>query len=118
MYIELKSLNRIRSSEGCYFDFSYNIVRYIEFESVVCFLLSDLKKIITLKFSQNGGVNHLFTAWEFQISDGLNEVHDIVLMERQYLKDKEVIYCCGWGFDIGYYLDPKTGTVIHTEPIR
>lgn len=75
-------------------------------------------KIIALQFTQDGGVNHLKVSWEFQIIDGLGEKLEIVLMERQTFNNQEVIYCYGWGFDIGYYLDPETGKVLHTEPIR
>ncbi len=121
MYIELISLNKIRSSEGCYFEFQYNIVRFIEYEKIVVFLIQDKGynlKIIALEFSQEGGVNHLKISWEFQIIDGLGKNHEIVLMERQRFNNKEVIYCYGWGFDIGYYLEPETGKVLHQESIK
>ena len=60
----------------------------------------------------------LYIAWEFQIIDGLREIHEIVEMGRKMFEEKEVIYCRGWGFDIGYYLDPDTGDVLHKEPTR
>jgi hypothetical protein len=121
MYIELISLNKIRSSEGCYFEFSHNIVRFIEYEKIVVFLVQDKGcnlKIIALEFSQEGGRNYLKISWEFQIIDGMGEKHEIVLMERKSLNNKELIYCYGWGFDIGYYLDPETGKIVHQEPIK
>lgn len=120
MYINIISLSEFWSN-GEKVKLPADLVRYIEFDKVVVFLINENEKsnkIIGMKFSQAGGINHHHIAWEFQIIDGLNEVHEIVLMNKQNYLEQEVVYCNGWGFDIGYYLDPETGKVLHTEPIR
>lgn len=103
------------------FELPSEISRYFEFDNSVVFLLyDDLKKreskIIGVQFSKSQ--YSFFISWEFQIKDGLGEIHEIVLMERKIFNNKEVIYCYGWGFDIGYYLEPDTGKILHTEPIK
>lgn len=106
---------------GTKFELPSKLVRYIEYESVVLFLLDEngkRDKIIGVKFSQKGGINHFYIDWEFQIIDGLGEIHEIVEMVKKLFEEKEVIYCRGWGFDIGYYLDPNTGAVLYQEPTR
>jgi len=120
MYIEIISLSEFWSN-GEKVKLPSNLVRYLEFEKIVVFLIKENgknRKIVGIKFSQDGGINHHDFVWEFQIIDGLGENHEIVLMERQTFNNKEIIYCYGWGFDIGYYLDPDTGEIIHTEPIK
>jgi hypothetical protein len=120
MYIEIISLSEFWSN-GEKVKLPSNMVRYLEFEKIVVFLIKENdknNKIIGIKFSQDNGINRHNLAWEFQIIDGLGESHEIVLMERQTFNRKEIIYCNGWGFDIGYYIDPDTGEVIHTEPIK
>lgn len=97
------------------------IARYIEFKNIDILLLYDSFKkreikIIGVKYSKKR--HKLYIAWEFQIIDGLREIHEIVEMGRKMFEEKEVIYCRGWGFDIGYYLDPDTGDVLHKEPTR
>ena len=98
-----------------------DIARYIELDNIVVILLYKLEgrreiKIIGVRFSKEK--YKLIIEWEFQIIDGLGEIHEIVEMGRKIYENKEVIYCRGWGFDIGYYLDPDTGKVLHTEPTR
>lgn len=120
MYIELDDI-RTFSWGGCKFTLSSDIIRFNEFENTVVFLLDEngkRDKIVGIKFSQEGGINHFKIAWEFQVIDGLGEIHSIVAMQRSNYENKEVVYCCGWGFDIGYYLNPETGEVVHKEPTR
>lgn len=120
MYIEIITLNEFWSN-GEKVKLPSELVRYIEFEKIIIFLLKEKNKnikIIGIQFSQANGINHHFISWEFQIIDGLGEVHDIVVMKEKTFNNKEVIYCRGWGFDIGYYLDPETGKILHTEPIK
>lgn len=120
MYIEIISLSEFWSN-GEKVRLPANLVRYIEFDKIVAILLKEDNKnnrAVGIKFSQEGGINHHLISWEFQIIDGLGEIHDIVEMVKKEYEGKEVIYCRGWGFDIGYYLDPATGKVLYTEPIR
>jgi hypothetical protein len=120
MHIILDSLSEFHDC-GTKFILPHDMVRYVEFENTIAFLLKKNNfrhKIVGVRFSQEGGINHFLISWEFQIIDGLKEVHEIVLMERVKFNNKELIYCYGWGFDIGYYLDPDTGEVVDTEPIK
>lgn len=120
MHIILDSLRKFHDC-GDSFELPSNISRFIEFEKVVVFLLDEngkRDKIIGVKFSQAGGINHYYIDWEFQIIDGLEDVHKIAIMTREILNNQDLIYCYGLGFDIGYYLDPETGQILHIEPIK
>lgn len=120
MQIMLDSLTEFHDG-GERFILPSNVVRYIEFKNVVVFLLDEHKKrdkIVGVKFSQAGGINHFYIAWEFRIVDGLEKHHKIDGMWLKKMDVQEVVYCYSGGFDIGYYLDPETGKVLHTEPIK
>ena len=91
------------------------LVRYIEFENIVVFLLDEegkQDKIIGVKYSREGGINHFYIAWEFQIIDGLNRIHRIHSLKKQNHKGKETVHCYGGGFDMEFYLNPDTGEII------
>jgi hypothetical protein len=120
MYIELDDIKSFHWG-GTKFKLPSNIIRFNEFENVVVFLLDENKKrdkIVGVKFSQAEGINHFYIDWEFKVKDFTNNEYSIVSMSKQIFENKEVVYCYGWGFDIGYYLDPETGRVLHTEPIK
>lgn len=120
MYIDLISLREFRAN-GQKVRLPGKLVRYIEFDKIVVILLKEEDediRVVGIKFSQEGGINHHLISWEFQIIDGLGEIHEIVTMCRDKFNDKEVIYCRGSGFDIDYYLDPYTGKVLHSEHTR
>jgi hypothetical protein len=120
MYIEIISLSEFWSN-GEKVRLPGNLVRYIEFDKIVAILLRENGKnnrVIGVRFSQEGNINHHLISWEFQIIDGLGEIHEIVEMVRMEHEDREVIYCRGWGFDIGYYLDLETGEILYTESTR
>jgi hypothetical protein len=124
MNIALVNQKIIKSYPGSnleHLELPSNVARYFEFDNVVVFLLykpNELKefKIIGVKYSKEK--YKLYIAWEFQITDGLGKIHEIVGMGIRNFNDQDVIYCSGWGFDIAYYLDPETGKVLNTEPIR
>ena len=115
MYIELRDIKTFDGGCAPCFTLPTNIIRFVEFEKVAVFLLDEngkRDKIVGVKFSQEGGINHYYIAWEFQIIDGLNEIHAITLLEKENHKGVEAVHCHGWGFDMEFYLDPDTGKII------
>jgi hypothetical protein len=94
------------------------LVRYIEFEKVVVFLLDEngkRDKIVGVKFitsMEGGGVNHYYIAWEFQIIDGFNKTHRINFLEKENHKGVESVHCHGVQCDMTFYLNPDTGEII------
>jgi hypothetical protein len=120
MYIHLDDIKSFHWG-GDKFTLPSNIIRFIEFENVVVFLLDENKrqdKIVGVKFSQEDGTNHFYIDWEFQIIDGIKKIYPIDSLTRVLFENREVVECHSGGFDIGYYLDPDTGKVIHSEPIK
>ena len=120
MYIELNNIREF-SWGGCKFTLPSDIIRFIEFNNVVVFLLDERgrrDKIVGIKFSQIGGINHFYIDWEFQIIDGMKNIYPFSGVVKTLYNNKETVRCHSGGFDIGYYLDPETGKVLHTEPIR
>ena len=112
MYIELRDIRTFDG--GCVpcFTLPSNIIRFVEFEKVVIFLLDEegkRDKIIGVKFSQEGGINHYFIAWEFQIIDGLGNIYLINSLKKRVHKEQELVYCASGWFDKGYFLNPDTG---------
>jgi len=97
------------------------LVRYIEFENTVVFLLDEngkRDKIIGVKFSQSGGINHFYIDWEFQIIDGIGTIYTIHGMWKENFNNQEVIVCYSGSFDIQFYLNPENGKVINKIPIK
>jgi hypothetical protein len=120
MYIELNNIRQI-SWGGEKFTLSSDIIRFIEFNNVVVFLLDEggkRDKIVGIKFSQAGAINHFYIDWEFQIIDGMKNIYPVSCVVKTLYNNQEVVNCYSGGFDIGYYLDPETGNILHTEPIR
>ncbi|MDR0833931.1 MAG: hypothetical protein LBN93_07105 [Candidatus Symbiothrix sp.] len=114
MYITIESLTNF-FSDGMTFNLPSEIVRYLEFEDVVVFLLNEngkRNKIIGVKFSQEGEINHHYIAWEFQIIDGLGKIYPIHYFVKKTHKEQELICCWGGGFDIDFYINPISGEII------
>jgi hypothetical protein len=121
MYIELKNIKTFWGGEGSSLELPSNIIRFIEFEKVVVFLLDEdgkRDKIAGVKFSQEGGINHYYIAWEFQIIDKNNKVYRFDYFVRKTHKGQELVYCLsGWGV-VGYFLNPDTGEIVDLIPIK
>lgn len=120
MYIHLDDIRSFHSG-GTKFTLPSNIIRFNEFEDTIVFLLDEngkRDKIVGVKFSKIGGVNHFYIDWEFQIVDGLNKIYMIDGLQRVIFKDKELVSCQSGGFDIAYYLNPENGEIIKKEPIK
>ena len=90
IHIMLDSLTEFH--EGAIrFTLPSKLVRYIEFKSVVVFLLDEegkQDKIIGVKYSREWGINHFHIAWEFQIIDGLDRVYRIHFQKEYVHKIK------------------------------
>jgi len=119
MYIELYSLTEFWG--GAKFTLPSKLVRFIEFENVVVFLLDEdgkKDKIIGVKFSQEGGINHFYIAWEFQIIDKKDKKYAITALTKRMHKEQELVYCASGWADVGCFLNPETGEVVDFIPIR
>ena len=119
MNIMLDSLTDFHEG-GEKFTLPSKLVKYIEFEKTVVFLLDEngrRDKIIGVKFitsMEGGGVNHYYIDWEFQIIDGRGRVYRFDYMQRKNYKGQEVIVCSSGSFMRGYYLSPDTGEIVDT----
>jgi hypothetical protein len=120
MQIILDSLFEFHDG-GIKFTLPSKLYRFIEFEDVVVFLLDDSgvrSKIVGIKLSTNESICCFYIAWEFQIIDGLGEIHEIDYLMKEIYKGQEVVHCHGWRFDIEFYLDPSTGEIIDKVPAK
>lgn len=121
MYIELRNIRAFDGGSGTTFTFSHDIIRFVEFEEVVVFLLnSDNKRdsVVGMGFSQEGGINHYHVLWEFKSVDGLGKSWSIYGLQKIRFQNIDVVYCYSVGFSMGYYLNPKTGEIMHKLEIR
>jgi hypothetical protein len=117
MYIHLDNIRSFHSG-GDRFELPSNIVRFNEFENSIVFLLDEngkRDKIVGVKFSQKGGINHFYIDWEFQIIDGIGTIYKIDGAQKVKLMENELFYCRSGSFDIAYYLDPDTGKIVKQE---
>jgi hypothetical protein len=120
MYIELNSIRQF-SWGGFKFTLPSDIIRFIEFNNVVVFLLDEngkRDKILGVKFSNTLESKQFYIDWEFQITDGFNKTYPISGLVKIVYNAKDAIYCYSGGYDIGFYLDPETGKIVNTEDIR
>jgi hypothetical protein len=115
MYIsKLYSLTEFLS-QGEKFTLPSNMMKYIEFENTVVFLLDNNgkpDKVVGVKFSQEGGVNHLYIAWEFQDINGLGQICRITGMFRETYNGKEVVSCFVGRRLTEYFLNPDNGEIL------
>ncbi len=121
MYIELRNIRTFDGGSGTMLTLPYDIIRFVEFENVVVFLLNNENKrefVVGVKFSQEGGVNHFRISWEFKSIDASGKSWAIYGLKKAIYNSMEVVYCYSVGFSMGYYLNPDTGEVIYKEEIR
>jgi hypothetical protein len=103
------------------FELPSNIIRFIEFKEVVVFLLDNYGKrdtVVGVKFSQAGGINHFYIAWEFKSIDGLGDVYSLYGLTKEIYNNKEAVYCYSGGFSVEYFLDPETGKTLVRNEVR
>ena len=118
MVIQLRNIKTFDEGGGDYFELPSNIIRFIEFEKTVVFWLDEngkRDKIVGVKFitsMEGGGVNHYYIAWEFQVVDGLGNIHEIDWLVKKIYDAQEIIECHGRRFDIIFYLNPNNGEII------
>jgi hypothetical protein len=103
-YIVLDSLTEF-SEGGMKFTLPAKMLRFNEFDEAVVFFLEN-NKIVGVKFSQEGGINHHYIAWEFQPIDGNGKVRQINSMTRKTYNGKEVVSCFMSSYMTVHLLDP------------
>ena len=118
--IILRSLTEF-SESGRKFTLPSKMLRFDEFEqSVVFFLDNEGKhdKVIGVKFSQEGGVNHLYIAWEFQSIDNFGKPRYIDEIRRKIYNGKEAISCLVTRWLTEYIIDPDNGKILDELPTK
>ncbi len=106
---------------GDKFTLPSDIIRFIEFEKVVVFLLDNKgmrDKVVGIKFSQEGGINHFYIAWEFQIIDSRDKKYPINGLLKRIHKEQELVYCMSGWASVGYFLNPDTGEIVDRAVVR
>jgi hypothetical protein len=115
-YIELNSLTEFQWG-ATKFTLPSKMLRFNEFEESVVFFL-DNNRIVGVKFSQAGGINHFYIAWEFQPIDGNGKVRQINSMTRKTYNGKEVVSCFVSSYMTVHLLDPDNGEILHEFPMK
>ncbi|GHV59370.1 hypothetical protein FACS1894182_13380 [Bacteroidia bacterium] len=119
MNIMLDSLTVFHEG-GVEFTLPSKLAQYIEFYNVVVFLLDENgqhNKVVGVKFSQAGGINHYYIAWEFQDIDRNGKVYPFTGISKMTHKEQELVYCTSWS-SVGYFLNPDTGEIVDKIAIR
>jgi len=94
-----------------------DIMRYYEFGEVAVFWLRNGGRenhVVGVKFSQEGGVNRFYIAWEFTI-DNWDKYQDKASYVIKAEKDGVHIIQIGKTDCVIYKLDPDTGKVLSKE---
>ena len=116
MFIILDAINQF-SYGGTKFELPSEILRYIEYNDVVVFWLRNGGRenhVVGVKFSQEGGVNRFYIAWEFTI-DNWDKYQDKASYVIKAEKDGVPIIQIGTTDCVIYKLDPNTGKVLSKE---
>ena len=119
-YIVLDSLTEFHWG-GTKFTLPSKMLRFNEFEeSVVCFLDNEGRhdKVIGVKFSKEGGINHFYIAWEFQSIDNFGKPRYIDSVYRKIYNGKEMVGCFVSKWLTEYIINPNNGEILDELPAK
>jgi hypothetical protein len=111
MYIEIRGIDRIGYG-GNEIILPSELIRYIEFENCVVFLVNaggKRNQVVSVKFRHSP--NEYYVAWSFVHRSQIMSLIKFLEEGKEYVKIKT------WD-DLLFILDPETGSIIFESPTK